>query len=362
MRTEFLTFGAPNIQDQEILEVVDTLKSGWIGTGPKVRRFEQDFAHYQGVPEAVALSSGSAGLHLACLSLNLKPGDEVITVAHTFAATVSAIVHSGATPILVDVTNDFNIDVAAAERAVTKRTRAIIPVHLNGRLCDMDPVLALAKRHGLAVIEDACQALGATYRGRMAGSFGTGCFSFYPFKSLGGFGDGGALTTNDPEVARAATLLRYNGEDRETGEFHYHGYTALLDNVQAAVLDVKLRHFPRWVEHRRAMAERYRERLAGIPQIHLPHFEGAAFRDGYQNYVIRAARRDDLRTHLTGKGIETLVSWPKPLWAHAKLGLGEPDLPVSKRICSEVLSLPMSAETTPEHVDLTADAIRRFYA
>src|SRR5205823_4904475 len=221
------------------------------------------------------------------------PGDEVITVGHTFVATVSAIVHTGAKPVLVDVRDDYNMDSDKFEAAVTPQTKAVIPVHLNGRLCDMDGVMAVAKKHGLAVIEDAAQALGATFRGKKAGSFGlAGCFSFYPFKSLGGIGDGGAVTTDDPEVARFASLVRFNGEDRQTGEFHYHGYTALLDNVQASVLDVKLRHLPKWIEHRRKIAELYDNGLRDIPQLALPNFANADYYDSYQNYVIRSKQRD----------------------------------------------------------------------
>jgi dTDP-4-amino-4,6-dideoxygalactose transaminase len=300
-------------------------------------------------------------MYFGLLGAGVGPGDEVITVAHTFVATVSAIIHCGATPVLVDVRDDYNIDPDQIERAVTPRTRALLPVHLNGRICDMDPIIVIAQRHGLAVIEDAAQAIGARYKGRMAGSFGkAGCFSFYPFKILGGFGDGGAITTDDPEVARMASLLRYNGEDRETGEYHYHGQTALLDNVQAAVLDGKLRHLPQWIAHRRDVAQRYRRGLEGLGSVGLPHFNEDRQTDAFQNYVIRVRERDALREYLRRSGVETLVHWPKPMWEHRGLGLPRLHLPETERICREVVSLPMSAETTPEHVDITVDAIRGF--
>jgi dTDP-4-amino-4,6-dideoxygalactose transaminase len=235
-------------------------------------------------------------------------------------------------------------------------------VHLNGRVCAIDRLQALARAHGLAIVEDAAQALGARFRGRMAGSFGAaGCFSFYPLKALGGIGDGGALTTDDPEIARSATLLRYNGEDRATGEFHAHGYTALLDNVNAAVLDVKLRHFPRWIEHRRALASRYHAGLSGVGDLRLPSFDETVRVDSFQNYVIRTSRRGALRDHLVRQGIETLVHWPKPMWAHKGLGLGDPKLPATERICHEVLSLPMSAELTAEQVDVVTSSVREFF-
>lgn len=323
--------------------------------------FERNLAAYVGTRDAAGLNSGYHALLFGLQAVGVKPGDEVITVAHTFAATVSAIVHCGATPVLVEVLDDFTMDPKAAAAAVTAKTKALLPVHLNGRVCRMDPIMELARQHNLAVIEDACQALGATYKGTMGGSFAHGCFSFYPFKALGGFGDGGALTTNDPAVARHARLMRYNGEDRETGDFHFHGHTALLDNVQAAVLDAKLKLFPGWVEHRRAMADRYRQALAGVPELKLPHFPEPEHRDAFQNYVVRADKREALRDHLQAAGVETLVSFARPMWSHKGLELGTPHLPFSERLCREVLSLPMSAETTPEHVDITAAEIRKFY-
>ncbi|MDR7550717.1 MAG: DegT/DnrJ/EryC1/StrS family aminotransferase [Armatimonadota bacterium] len=341
--------------------IVDCLTRGELIYREHLRRFEERFAAFVGTRYAVGLNSGFHALHFALLGAGIGPGDEVIVPAHTFVASVSAIVHCGARPVLVDVQADYTLDPNRVEDAVTPRTRAIMPVHLNGRICDMDAIGEIAERHGLAVIEDAAQAVGATYRGRKAGSLGrAGCFSFYPFKILGGFGDGGALTTDDPEIARRASLLRYNGEDRETGEYHLHGYTALLDNVQAAVLEVKLAHVPQWIAHRRTVAERYRAGLADLPGLALPHFPEDHQEDVFQNYVIRLRERDALREHLRARGVETLVHWPKPMWEHRGLGLGEPDLPETRRICREVISLPMSAETTPEHVEITVAAVRDF--
>lgn len=342
--------------------IVDCLTKGDLIYRQQLRSFEEHLAAFVGVKYAIGVNSGYHALHFSLLSAGVCAGDEVITVAHTFVATVSAIIHCGATPVLVEVGADYNMDLDHAERAITPKTKAILAVHLNGRLCDMDRLMALADRFGLVVIEDAAQALGATFKGKGAGSFGAaGCFSFYPFKVLGGFGDGGAVTTNDPHIARMASLLRYNGEDRETGEYHYHGYTALLDNVQAAVLDVKLRHLPKWIEHRRHVASLYRQGLEGIPQLGLPHFPGEQFHDIFQNYVIRTPQRDRLREHLKVNGVETLVHWPKPMWEHKGLALPDPHLPGTERLCKEVISLPMSAETTPEHVQQTVQCIRKFF-
>jgi dTDP-4-amino-4,6-dideoxygalactose transaminase len=347
---------------------IDAAITGCLAAGDLICRrqlenFEAHLARFVGVRYAVGVGSGYHALAFALRGAGVGPGDEVITVAHTFVATISAIVHCGATPVLIDVGEDYTMDPAALARAVTPRTRAILVVHLNGRLCEMTQIMDTARRHRLHVIEDAAQALGATYGGRPAGAFGlAGCFSFYPFKVLGGFGDGGALVTDDPEVARLATLLRYNGEDRDTGEYHCHGQTALLDNVQAAVLDVKLHHLPAWIEHRRAIAGRYQSGLAGLPALGLPHWRDARRADIFQNYVVRTPERDRLREHLGHRGVETLVHWPKPVWEHKGLSLAGADLRRTERICREVLSLPMSAETTEEQVETVVTAMREFLA
>ena len=340
----------------------DTLAKGDLVLRQQLRDFERHLADFVGTRYAVGVNSCYHALHFSLLACGIGPGDEVITVAHTFVATVSAIVHAGATPVLVDVRKDYNMDPDQVEAAITPRTRALMPVHLNGRVCQMDRIQEIAEKHNLVVIEDAAQALGASYQGRRAGSFGIGCFSFYPFKSLGGYGDGGAVTTDDPEVARFVTLLRFNGEDRETGEFHHHGYTALLDNVQAAILDVKLRHLPEWIEHRRRTARLYNQGLQGIEELGLPPFDGPGYFDAFQNYVIRTRHRDPLRSYLREQGVETLLHWATPMWAHPGLRLPDPHLPETEAICGEVISLPMSAETTPEHVDITTGCIREFFA
>lgn len=343
--------------------IIDCLSKGDLIYRQQLREFEEKLASFVGVKYAVGVNSGYHALHFSLLAAGIGPGDEVITVAHTFVATVSAIIHCGAKPILVDVRNDYNMDPDQVERAITPKTKALLPVHLNGRVCEMDRIMALADKYELVVIEDAAQALGATYKGKKTGSFGiAGCFSFYPFKVLGGFGDGGAITTNDPDVARMASLLRYNGEDRETGEYHYHGYTALLDNVQAAVLDVKLRYLPQWIEYRRKIAACYRQGLEGIAELQLPHFSEKHHFDIFQNYVIKTKERDRLREHLKAQGVETLVHWPKPMWRHQGLALEDPHLPETERICEEVISLPMSAETTQEQVEITVQCIREFFA
>ncbi len=351
-----------NLKTEIDTAISTCLLAGDLVMREQLRAYEEHLATFVGTRFAVGVNSGYHALHLSLLAAGIGPGDEVITVAHTFVATISAIVHTGATPVLVDVGKDYNLNVDGLEQAITSSTRAIIPVHLNGRPCDMEALMAIAARHKLVVLEDAAQALGGSYQGKRAGSFGlTGCFSHYPFKILGGFGDGGAITTNDEHVARTARLLRYNGEDRDTGEYHYHGYTCLLDNVQAAVLDVKLKHLPQWIDQRRSIAAQYRDGLSDVQDLTLPHFEGEQYFDVYQNYVIRTPLRDRLAAHLKDRGVETLIHWPKPVWEHRGLRLGEYRLPETESICREVLSLPMSAETTQEQVEYTVRAIRDFF-
>lgn len=328
----------------------------------QLRQFEKNFAAFVGTKYAVGVNSGFHALHLSLIAAGIGPGDEVVVPAHTFVASISAVVLTGAKPILVDVAEDYNVDPDAVERGITSRTRALMPVHLNGRLCNMDRLMDIAKKHNLIVIEDAAQAIGATFGGKKAGSFGlTGCFSFYPFKVLGAFGDAGAVTTDSEETAIKIGRLRYNGEDRETGEYHYHGFSCLMDNVQAAVLDVKLRHLPRWLDRRQQVARIYLKGLSGVGDLGLPHFKGHEYHDIYQNYVIRTKRRDELVKHLKNSSVEVLVHWPKPVWHHKELQLGEHNLPETEAICREVLSLPMNAEITDENVEYVIREIRRFY-
>lgn len=342
--------------------ILDCLARGDLIDREDLRNFENSFAAFVGTKYAIGVNSGYHALEFSLRAAGIRPGDEVITVAHTFVATISALVNAAAKPVLVDVAADFNISPESLDSAITPRTRAIIPVSLNGRVCEMDAILNIAARHNVLVIEDSAQALGAEYRGQRAGSFGiAGCFSFYPFKMLGGIGDGGAVTTNNAEIAQAIRRMRYNGEDRATGEYHFHGATALLDNVNAAVLDAKLKHVEKWIAHRRKIAALYRGGLCDISELRLPHFDESNRRDVFQNYVIRTKYRDALRQHLASDGIETLVHWPKPVWRHAALRLDDPHLPNAENLCREVLSLPMSAEMTEQQVQMVVESIRSFY-
>jgi len=361
-------FIEPNVHYLRIKPEIDATIQDVLARGDLIYRqdlktFEKNLAAFVGTKYAVGLNSGFHALQLSMIAANIGKGDEVIVPAHTFVASISAIALEGAKPVLVDVGKDYNVTADAIEKAITPRTKAIMPVHLNGRVCDMERIMAIAKKNNLLVIEDAAQALGAKFKGITAGSSGiTGCFSFYPFKVLGSFGDAGAITTNDEEIAVKISRLRYNGEDRETGEYHMHGFTCLLDNLQAAVLNVKLKYLPQWLEQRRHVAQIYHSGLAGIEDLRLPPFEDPDHHDIFQNYVIRTKHRDKLREFFKAEGIETLVHWIKPVWQHPALKLGDHHLPETEAICEEVISLPMNTEISDENVNCVIETIKRFFA
>lgn len=330
--------------------------------GSEVKAFEEAFAHYLGVSQCVAVNSGTAALHLALLALGIGAGDEVITVAHTFIATSEAISAVSARPVFVDVDPvSYTMDPARVEAAITRRTRAILPVHLYGNLAEMDSLLAIAKRHNLLLVEDACQAHGAQYKGRMAGSMGiAGCFSFYPGKNLGACGEGGALVTSDEALAKKVRMLREHGSVKKY-EHALPGYNFRMEGMQGAVLAVKLPHLDGWNDRRRALAERYNQRLAE-QGIVLPK-EQAGARHVYHLYVIQAEDREALRDHLAQRGIETGLHYPVPLHqqeAYASLGYRTGDFPVTEKVAQHILSLPMYPDMRLEAVDYVSDAIREW--
>lgn len=327
-----------------------------------LKDFEEHLAAFVGTKYAVGLNSGYDALHMSLRAAGIGPGDEVIVPAHTFVATCSAVVNVGATPVLVDVADDFNIDIAKIEPAITPKTRAIIPVHLSGWMADMPAVLDLARRRGLVVVEDACQSLGSSIDGKRAGAWGlTGCWSFYPFKILGGYGDGGAITTDDPEVAAFARRMRYNGEDRETGEYHGHGFTCLLDNLQAAFLDIKLRYLPDWIVRRKAIAGRYQQALSDLTDLQLPHYDRQGFEHVYQNYTLRSAQGSAFSDHMKAHGVEVLTQFRKPYYRHAALHLEDRGFSVTEAISKEVCSLPMNVEIGDDEVEYVISVVRAFY-
>ena len=348
---------------EEILATIDdVLSKGNLVLRDELRAFENNIKSFVGTKYAIGISSGTDVLILSIKAAGIGPGDEIVTVAHTFVATVAAIAHCGATPVLVDIGKDFNMDMDKLEEAITPKTKAVVPVHLNGRLCDMHKLMAIAEKNNLIVIEDAAQALGAKFDNEMAGSFGlSGCFSFYPFKILGAFGEAGIVTTNDPMIAWKISLLRDHGQDRESGEILFYGFNNRLDNLQAAILNVKIKYLSNWIKRRREVAEMYRKGLSSIPYLKLPHFSGNKYFDVYQNYVIKAERRDQLTAFLKEKGVETLISWPKSLHFHKGLNLRRFNLPETEKASKEVLSLPMNPEIDDGQVNYVIDSVNKFY-
>ena len=338
----------------ELHEAIDgVLRSGRFILGPEVEAFEREVAEYLGVRYAVGVNSGTDALVIALRALGIGPGDQVITTPFTFFATAEAISAVGATPVFVDIDPDtFNISPAAVEKAITPRTKAVLPVHLYGQAADMGPILELARAHGLKVLEDVAQAFGGEYKGRKLGALGdAGAFSFFPTKNLGGFGDGGLIATDDPEVAEAARVLRAHGARKK-----YHnevlGYNSRLDALQAAMLRVKLRYIDEWNARRRAVAARYNEALADLDGLVTP-VEADYARHVYHQYTVRVkrGRRDALRQHLAEAGIGTMVYYPVPVHRLPVYAWPEGSLPQAEAAAAEVLSLPMSPFLPPDAQD-----------
>jgi len=348
----------------ELMETVERIASKSAFTlGPELERFEEAFASFCGTEHAAGVSSGTAALEIALLALGIGPGDEVIVPTYSFIATAEAVSTVGATPVIVDVDPETALITAEiVEAALTPRTRCVIPVHLFGRPVEMDPLLALCRERGIAVVEDACQAHGALYRGRPVGSLGdAGCFSFYPTKNLGGWGDGGALVTSDPELDAKVRLLRSHGE----GVRHHHELatgTHRLDTLQAAILEVKLRHLPDWNQRRREAADALRAGLE-VTAVVSPAPAAADSDHVYHLFVVRSAERDALRDHLDARGIASAIHYPTPIHlqpAYAGLGLRAGDLPVAERLAGENCSLPIFPAITDEQIAEIVAAVQGF--
>jgi dTDP-4-amino-4,6-dideoxygalactose transaminase len=341
----------------------DIMANGAFIGGPQVTSFEEEFAAFCGGGHCIGLNSGTDALRFALMAVGVRPGDEVITVPHTFIATTESISQAGATPVFVDIDPvTCCIDVNQIQRRITSRARAIVPVHLYGQTADMDAILEIARKNQLAVIEDACQAHGALYKGRHAGSMGTaGCFSFYPGKNLGAFGDAGAVLTRDTRVAQAIRMLRDHGQGRK----YYHdmeGYNGRLDAIQAAVLRLKLKRLDRWNRSRRENANLYNRLLRDIPGVTVVR-EAAHCQCVYHLYVILVEDRDGLQKFLTGKGVGTGLHYPLPLHlqkAYAHMGFKKGDFPVSERTAERLLSLPMYAELTQAQIEYVVEGIREY--
>ena len=332
--------------------------------GREVHLFEEEFAAFCEAHYAIGVDSGTSALELALRAFDIGPGDEVITAANSFIASALAISHAGGTPVLVDVDPySYTLDVTAIERAITRRTKAVIPVHLYGHPADMDPIRQLADKHGLVVIEDACQAHGARYKGKRVGSLGhAAAFSFYPGKNLGAYGDGGMVVTNDRKVAKRLEMLRNYGQ-KEKYKHLFRGYNRRLDTMQAAILRVKLKYLEKWNAARRWNAMLYQKHLEGSGVV-VPGEAGGA-EAVWHLYVIRTGRRDALKEHLAGKGVNAGIHYPVPIHlqpAYEDLGHKRGDFPVTEAYADRILSLPLYAELTPEQIEHVSSAISEFLA
>jgi dTDP-4-amino-4,6-dideoxygalactose transaminase len=330
--------------------------------GREVRLFEEEFARFCEVQYAIGVDSGTSALELALRAYDIGRGDEVITVANSFIASALAISHAGATPVLVDVDRQtYTMDISAAEKAITPRTKAIIPVHLYGHPADMDPILQLAQRHQLVVVEDACQAHGARYKGKRVGSLGhAAAFSFYPGKNLGAYGDGGAVVTNDRDTAKRLEMLRNYGQ-QEKYQHMFRGYNRRLDTLQAAVLRVKLKYVEKWNAARRQNANRYCL-LLEKSEVITPN-EASYAESVWHLYVIRVNQRDALKDYLASRGISCGIHYPFPIHlqpAYRDLGYKKGDFPVTEDYAQRIISLPMYAELIPELMRFVAQGVLEF--
>lgn len=376
MRTTFLPFSTPALGDEEINEVVDSLRSGWITTGPKVKRFEDDFKAYVGAPFAVPLSSATAGLHLTLLALKIKTGDEIITTPMTFASTVSMIILAGATPVLADIEpGTLNINVAKVAEKITPRTRAIIPVHFAGQCCDMDPLFALAKQHSLTIIEDAAHAAGSTYKGRSVGSLDSiSIFSFHPNKNIT-TGEGGMVCTSDESLAEEISLLKFHGMSREawkrfaaSGTPNYDimlpGYKYNMMDIQAAIGIHQLPRLDGFIERRKAIAEQYNAAFADVPELALPCYAPYQQRHAWHLYTplirteLLTIDRDHFMAELKARNIGSGLHYKAihhHTWYRENMPVVDTDLPNASYASDRILSLPLfPAMTDNDSADVVA--------
>lgn len=343
-----------------ISEVID--KANFIG-GEELRIFEQAFAKFCNKKYAIGLNSGTDALKLALVAYGIKPGDEVITTPNSYFSTAMVISEIGAKPVFVDINSDsYTIDISKLEKAISKKTKAIIPVHLYGQMADMDPILKLSKQYNLKIVEDACQAHGAKYKGKIVPIGETGAFSFYPGKNLGGFGDGGALVTDSPDIAEKVLYLRNDGSIKK----YVHkmlGIKSRLDTIQAAILNLKLTYLEGWNNKRRDHASKYNLLLNDVTQVETPK-EEAYGEHVYHLYVICTLKRDELGVYLKSKGIETEIHYPIPIHLqepYIKIGFQKEDFPITEKKSNSILSLPMFPELKDEEITYVCKSIREFF-
>ncbi len=366
MNIPFLSFGPQNAAVRsQVLDAVETVfDSQWYVLGKAVEQFEAEYAAYNGVQYCIGVANGLDALHLALRALNIGAGDEVIVPSNTYIATWLAASFVGAVPVPVEPNpRTYNLDPTRLEAAITPRTKVIMPVHLYGQACEMDAIMAIARKHGLYVVEDNAQAQGALWHGKMTGSFGAiNGTSFYPGKNLGALGDAGAMTTDDADLARAARTLRNYGSQKK----YYNeviGINSRLDELQAGVLSAKLPHLPEWTAQRQQIGAQYTEALAGIGDLVLPTVADGATHV-YHLYVVKTARREALQQHLMAAGIGTLIHYPVPphlQQAYASAGYQTGAFPIAEELAQTCLSLPLWPGMTADHVTQVADSIRAFF-
>src|SRR5579872_4186715 len=328
--------------------------------GPEVKALEQEIAHYCGCKYGIGVASGTDALILGLRACGIGPGDEVIVPSFTFIATADAVSLLGGTPVFADIDPDtFNLDPVSVGRRITPRTKAIVPVHLYGQSADMDPILEMARAHGLKVIEDSAQAIGATYRGRKVNSLGdVGCISFFPSKNLGGYGDGGMVVTDSDEVGKRLISLRAHGSTKKYFS-EEQGWNSRLDELQAAILRVKFRHLEHWSQQRRDVADRYDTLLSGVRGVVVPARNGSG-QHVFHQYTIRVPQRDRVQKQLAEQGVTTMVYYPVPIHLqpiYASLGHRPGSLPLTEAACGEVLSLPMFPELTEQQMEYVVDML-----
>jgi len=358
-----LQFKAYQAEYIEIIE--DVLSRGQYILGEDLKRFEENLAEFVGTRFAIGVNNATEALLLSLYAAGVGPGDEVISVSHTFVATIEVIKFLGAKPVLIDISDDHNMNIELVEDAITDKTKAVIPVHLNGRICDkMDKLLEIAKKYHLIIIEDAAQALGAKYKGKGAGTFGmAGCFSFYPAKLLGAFGDAGAIVTDNEEFVEKIRRIRNHG--RVGTEVTCWGLNSRLDNLHAAILDYKLKLLPNWLERRREIASIYHKELSEVEELRLPPppVEDGDHYDVFQNYEIEAEKRDELMQFLREeKGIEVVIQWGgKAVHQFEALGLTHFKLPRTEKFFKKALLLPLYPDLKNEQVRYVAQSIKEFY-
>ena len=363
MQVPFLNLRAAHdpIRDELLAAIAEVIDTSAFAGGPFVSKFEADFAAFCKSEHAIGLGNGTDALWLSLLALGIGPGDEVITVPSTFLATAEAITYTGAKPVFIDIEErTYTMDSELLEKAITPRTKAVIPVHLFGQVADMDPIMTIARKHGLAVIEDACQAHGAEYKGRAAGSIGdTGCFSFYPGKNLGALGEAGAVVTNNGELKQKIQMLRDHGQSRK----YYHalvGWNARMDGFQGAALQIKLRHLAKGNEARRQHARQYDGILGGIEGVVIPRVAPDRTHV-YHVYALRVQKRDWMLQTLASRGVSCGIHYPVPVHlqeAYGSLGYARGSFPVAERCADEFLSLPMFPELTSEQLDYVGREVK----